>query len=120
MQKLAKREAQLMQAIWQLERAFIKDIIALLPEPKPHYNTVSTMVKILEEKGFVGHEKLGNAYQYFPLVAKEDYQEQAVDEVVKGFFDNSPLKLVNYFAKGQKLDPEDLERIVKMIKDQQQ
>lgn len=123
MQKLAKREAQLMGAIWQLDRAFIKEIIDLLPTPKPHYNTVSTMVKILEEKGFVAHEKLGNAYRYYAKVSREAYQErfqdEVVDDVVKGFFDGSPMKLVNYFAKEQKLDAADLERILKMIKDQQ-
>lgn len=120
MQKLAKREAQIMQAVWQLEKAFIKDIIELLPDPKPHYNSVSTMVKLLEEKGFVSHEKLGNAYRYFAIVPKEDYQEKMVDEVVKGYFDNSPIKLVNYFAKEQKLDAKDLERLIKMIKNKDQ
>lgn len=107
-----------MQAIWQLDRAFIKDIIELLPDPKPHYNSVSTMVKLLESKGFVAREgqKTGNAYRYYALVPKEDYQEEIVDDVVKRYFDNSPLNLVNYFAKEQKLSAEDLERVLKMIK----
>ncbi|MEL6143198.1 MAG: BlaI/MecI/CopY family transcriptional regulator, partial [Bacteroidota bacterium] len=86
-------------------------------------NTVSTMIKILEKKGFLDHEKLGNTYRYFAKISRGDYQQQfqgeVVDEVVKGFFDNSPAKLVNYFAKQQKLDAADLERILKMIKDQQ-
>jgi predicted transcriptional regulator len=119
MQKLAKREAQIMQAIWDLGHAFIKDVVEQMPDPKPHYNSVSTMVKLLEKKGFVSHEKLGNAHRYFAIVKKEDYQEGVVDEVVKGFFDNSPMKLVNYFAKEQKLDAADLERLLKMIKDQE-
>lgn len=121
MQKLAKREAQIMQALWKLERAFVKDIIEELPEPKPHYNTVSTMVKILQEKGFIGREdkKLGNAYRFYPRVQREDYQEEVVDEVVKGYFDNSPMKLVNYFAKEKKLDAADLERLLKLIKDEE-
>lgn len=116
MQKLAKREAQIMQIIWTLEKASIKEIAAQIPEPRPHYNSVSTMVKLLKTKGFVREEKQGKAYQYFALVPKEDYQEEIVDEVVKGYFDNSPIKLVNYFAKEQKLDAEDLERLLKMIK----
>ena len=119
MQRLAKREAQLMEVLWRLKKAFVKEIIAELPDPKPHYNTVSTMVKILEEKGFVDHEKLGNAYRFFPVVAEEEYQKKAVDDVVRRYFDNSPMKLVNYFAKEQQIDAEELERLVKLIKDRQ-
>ncbi|PHI18573.1 transcriptional regulator [Lewinellaceae bacterium SD302] len=123
MQKLAPREAQIMEALWQLDRAFVKEIVEELPDPKPHYNSVSTMVKILEKKGFVAHEKLGNAYRFYALVSKQQYQDEVKDEVVgkvvKDFFDNSPAKLVNYFAKEQQLDADDLERLLKMIKDQQ-
>jgi len=118
MQKLAKREAQIMQIIWALGKSSIKDIVEQMPEPRPHYNSVSTMVKLLKSKGFVGEEKNGRAYSYFALVPKEVYQEEVVDDVVKGYFDGSPLKLVNYFAKEQKLDAADLERLLKMIKDQ--
>jgi len=118
MQKLAKREAQIMQALWQLERGFVKDIIELLPDPKPHYNSVSTMVKLLKDKGFVGFEKQGNAYCFFPIVSKEEYQAKAASDVVEGFFDGSPLKLVNFFAKEQKLSEADVERLLKMIKNQ--
>lgn len=124
MQKLAPREAQIMEALWQLDRAFVKEIIELLPGKKPHYNSVSTMVKILEKKGFVGHEKIGNAYRFYALVSRQQYQNgvkgEVVGEVVKSLFDNSPAKLVNYFAKEQKLSAEELERILKMIKDQDQ
>ena len=118
MKKLAKREAQIMQVIWKLEKAFIKEIVEGLPEPRPHYNSVSTMVKLLKKKGFVADEKMGNAYRYYAIVQKEDYQVEVVDDVVKGFFDDSPMKLVNYFAKEQKLDAAELERLLKMIKDQ--
>lgn len=116
MQKLAKREAQIMQIIWSLEKATVKEIVAEMPEPRPHYNSVSTMVKLLKSKGFVGEEKMGRAYSYFALVAKEDYQGKVVNDVVKGYFEGSPMKLVNYFAKEQKLDAEDLERLLKLIK----
>ena len=120
MQKFAKREAQIMRIIWDLDRASIKEIAERLPEPRPHYNSVSTMVKLLKSKGFVGEEKNGRAYTYFAVVPKEDYQEEVVDDIVRGFFDNSPMKLVNYFAKEQKLDAADLERLLKMIKDKEQ
>lgn len=120
MQKLAKREAQIMQIIWALEKASIKEIVEEMPEPRPHYNSVSTMVKLLKTKGFVGDEKEGRAYTYFALVPKQDYQEEIVDDVVSRFFDNSPMKLVNYFAKEQKLDATDLERLLKLIKNKDQ
>jgi predicted transcriptional regulator len=120
MQRLARREAQIMEVLWRLKRAFVREIIAELPDPKPHYNTVSTMVKILEGKGFVAHEKLGNAYRFYPVVAERDYRERAVDEVVDRFFDKSPMKLVNYFAREQKLDAAELERLVRLIKSQEE
>ena len=107
-----------MQAVWALEKAFIKEIVEALPEPRPHYNSVSTMVKLLEKKGFVSHEKLGNAHRYYAIVPKEDYQEEVVDDVVEKYFGGSPMKLVNYFAKEQKLDETDVERLLKMIKNQ--
>lgn len=106
-----------MEVLWRLKKAFVREIIEELPDPKPHYNTVSTMVKILEEKGFVDHEKLGNAYRFFPVVAEEEYQKKAVDDVVRRFFDNSPMKLVNYFAREQQLDADELERLIHLIKE---
>lgn len=120
MHKLAKREAQLMAAVWKLEKAFVRDVMELLPD-NPHYNTVSTMVKILVDKGFLGKEKLGNAWRFYPLITQEEYQAEhqdaAIDEVMKSFFDNSPLKLVSYFAKENKLKAEELEEILRMIKE---
>jgi predicted transcriptional regulator len=118
MKKLAKREEQLMQVLWQLEKAFVKEIIDELPEPKPHYNTVSTIIRILEDKGFVGHESFGNAHRYFPLVSKDDYQKKAIVDVVRNYFDNSYQKMVAYFAKEEKISPEELEDIIDMIKNQ--
>jgi len=114
--KLAKREEQFMQALWTLEKAFVKEIIDILPEPKPHYNTVSTIVRILKDKGFIGHKEFGRTHQYFPLVSKEDYQKLAVNDVVDKYFDNSPSKMVSYFAQQEKISQKDLEEILKMIK----
>ena len=81
MQKLAKREEQIMQVYWDLKKAFIRDIIPHLPEPKPHYNSVATMVKILEEKGFLDHESVGNIYCYFPVISREEYQKYAMKTI---------------------------------------
>ena len=116
MKKLAKREEEFMQVLWRLEKAFVKEIIEELPEPKPHYNTVSTTIRILQKKGFIGHESFGNAHRYYPLLTKEDYQKRAVTDVLKNYFDNSYQKMVAHFANEEKISPEELEDIIDMIK----
>ncbi|MDB4926576.1 BlaI/MecI/CopY family transcriptional regulator [Mucilaginibacter sp.] len=116
MQKLAKREEQIMQVIWTLDKAFIKEIIQELPEPKPHYNSVATMVKILEEKGFLSHETIGNIYQYYPTISKEEYQKHAMKDIVSQYFDNSYSRMLAFFAKEQKLTESELNDIINIIK----
>ncbi len=118
MQKLAKREEQIMQVCWHLEKAFIKDIIAELPEPKPHYNSVATMVRILEEKGFLDHETFGNTFRYYPVVSKDQYQKHAFDDMVKQYFNNSYPSMLAYFAKEQKISKEEINDILEIIKSQ--
>ena len=114
--KLAKREEQIMQVFWELNKAFIKEIIPHLPDPKPHYNSVATMVKILEEKGFLVHETVGNVYQYFPVVSREDYQQHAMKDIVSQYFDNSYPRMLAFFAKQQNLSETELNEIIQMIK----
>ena len=114
--KLAKREEQIMQAFWDLEKAFIKEVIPHLPDPKPHYNSVATIVKILEEKGFLNHDTIGNVYQYFPVVAREDYQKHAMKDIVSQYFDNSYPRMLAFFAKEQNLSVDELNEILEMIK----
>jgi BlaI family penicillinase repressor len=118
MQKLAKREEQIMQACWQLEKAFIKEIIQEMPEPKPHYNTIATMVKILEEKGFLAHECIGNVFRYYPVISKDAYQTHAMKDIVSQYFDNSYPSMLAFFAKEQKISEEELNEIVDLIKSQ--
>lgn len=118
MQKLAKREEQIMHVFWQLQKAFIRDVIPGLPEPRPHYNTVATMVKILEEKGFLAHETVGNMFRYYPVVQKEDYQRHAIKDIVKQYFGNSYPSMLAFFAKEQKISEEELKEIIKLIKKQ--
>ncbi len=98
MLKLAKREEQIMNVFWQLGKAFIKEVIPELPEPKPHYNTVATMVKILEDKGFLAHESVGNIFQYYPIIPKEDYQKDAMQDIVSQYFNNSYPSMLAFFA----------------------
>lgn len=116
MKKLAKREEQIMQVYWELGEAFIKEVIPHLPDPKPHYNSVATMVKILEEKGFLSHETVGNVYRYFPTISKEDYQRHDMKDIVEKYFDNSYPRMLAFFAKQQKLSEAELSEILAMIK----
>ncbi len=118
MVKLAKREEQIMQVFWDLKKAFIRDIIPLLPDPKPHYNSVATMVKILEEKAFLDHETTGNMHYYFPRISREDYQKFALKDVVSQYFDNSYPRMLAFFAKEQKLTEKQLNEIVNIIKNE--
>lgn len=114
--KLAKREEQIMQVYWDLEKAFIKEIIPHLPDPKPHYNSVATMVKILEDKGFLGHEAFGNVFQYYPLISREEYQQHAMKDIVSQYFDNSYPRMLAFFAKQQNLSEKELTEIIQLIK----
>ena len=116
MVKLARREEQIMQVFWDLNKAFIRDIIPLLPDPKPHYNSVATIVKILEEKGFLDHETVGNMHAYFPIIRRENYQQFALKDVVSQYFDNSYPRMLAFFAKEQNLTEKELTEIVNIIK----
>ena len=116
MVKLAKREEQIMQVFWDLQKAFIRDIIPLLPDPKPHYNSVATIVKILEEKGFLEHETTGNMHCYFPIIGREKYQQFALKDIVSQYFDNSYPRMLAFFAREQKLTEKELNDIVDIIK----
>ena len=116
MVKLAKREEQIMQVFWDLQKAFIRDIIPLLPDPKPHYNSVATIVKILEEKGFLEHETTGNMHAYTPVISREAYQKFALKDIVSQYFNNSYPRMLAYFAKEQKLTDKQLNEIVDIIK----
>src|ERR1044071_9375547 len=118
--KLGKREEQIMQVYWELGRAFIKEVIPHLPDPKPHYNSVATMVKILEDKGFLSHETTGNMHSYFPVISREDYQKFALKDVVSQYFDNSYPRMLAFFAKEQKLSEKQLTEIINLIKKEKQ
>jgi predicted transcriptional regulator len=116
MQKLAKREEQIMQVFWDLKQAFIRDVIPLLPDPKPHYNSVATIVKILEEKKFLAHKIVGNIYCYFPLIDRDEYQKHAMKDIVSQYFNNSYPRMLAFFAKEQNLSEDELNEILNIIK----
>ncbi len=118
MKKLTKAEEEVMMVLWSLNKAFVKEIIAELPEPKPHYNTIATIMKILVDKEFVGYEDLGKTYRYYPLVAKEAYSKKSVSNLVKGYFNGSMANMVSFFVKEKDLSVEDLEAIIQTMKKQ--
>jgi BlaI family penicillinase repressor len=113
--ELTRAEEQLMQVLWQLEKAYVKDVIDLLPEPKPAYNTVSTIIRILETKGFVGHTAFGKSHRYHPIVSKDQYQDFASDKLLSGYFDNSVNRMLSFFVKKEKIDLKEADEIMKLI-----
>jgi len=113
MKELTKAEEQIMQELWTLEKAFVKEIVDKLPEPKPAYNTVSTIIRILEKKGFVDHYAYGKTHQYFPLVSKTDYTKSYFKNFLSGYFSNSFQEMVSFFAKEDKMSLSELEEIIK-------
>ena len=113
---LTKAEEEIMQVLWKLEKAFIKDIVDELPDPKPHYNTVSTIIKILEDKGFAGHESFGKSNRYFPEVKKDDYTKKTMTQFLKGYFEGSYANMLSFFAKEKDISIEELESILNEMK----
>lgn len=116
MKVLTKAEEQIMQAIWNLEKAFLRDIVEELPDPKPHQNTVATILKILVEKEFVGVHVFGRMHQYYPLVSKEAYSESTMKNLVKGYFEGSFTNAVSFMVKENNLSVEDLELLLSQLK----
>ncbi len=118
MKELTRAEEQIMQVLWSLGKAYVKDIIERLPEPKPAYNTVSTVVRILEKKGFIGHEAFGKTHLYRPLVAKEDYTQAFLKSFVRNYFDDSYQELVSFFARDRNLSVAELEEILAALREE--
>lgn len=116
MKELTRAEEEIMQVLWDLESAFVKDIIEQLPEPKPAYNTVSTIVRILEQKGFVDHEAFGKSHKYHPLVTKEAYTKSFMKGFVKKYFSGSYQQMVSFFTKQDNLSLKELEELLKELK----
>ncbi len=113
---LTKAEEQIMQTIWKLETAFLKDIIDAQPEPKPHSNTVATIVKILVDKGFVGINVMGRVHQYYPLVSKKDYSSNTIGTLVDSYFEGSFSDVVFFMVQQKQLSVKDLELLLQQIK----
>lgn len=115
MEKLTNKEEEIMQVLWQLKKAFVKEVVAELPNPKPHYNTISTTIRKMEDKGFVGHKAFGKTHQYFPLLSKEEYRKTFMQKTISHYFENSYKNVVSFFAKEDKISVEDLKEIIQLI-----
>ncbi len=116
MEKLTAKEEEVMQVLWKMEQGYVKDMVPKFTNPPLHYNTVSTIVRNLEEKGYIGHKAYGNTHEYYPIISKETYQNRFVlTRVVDEYFDNSYKNLVSYFAKNEKISADELREILAMI-----
>ena len=113
--ELTKAEEQVMQILWQLGEAIVKDIIEEMPDPKPAYNTVSTVVRVLEGKGFIDHKAYGNSHVYFPVASEAEYKKFTLDKMMKNYFNDSYKSLVSFIADEKKLDINELDELTKLI-----
>ena len=118
MKKLTKAEEQIMQVLWELEKGFVNDIVSQLPDPKPAYNTVSTIVRILEQKGFIAHKAYGRTHEYYPLINKEEYSREYLDNFTQNYFSNSYKALASFFANTENLSIRELEEIKVLVEEQ--
>ncbi len=116
MQELTKAEAQVMQYLWEMKEGFVKDIVEKFPDPKPAYNTVSTIIRILEKKKVVGHKAYGRSFMYHPLISKESYTKNTTNQLVDNYFSGSAEKLVSFFIKEKGISADELEKILNEIK----
>jgi BlaI family penicillinase repressor len=113
MNRLTKAEEEIMQLIWDLDRCTVSQVIDLMPEPKPPHSSISSIVRILERKGFVDHKAYGRTYEYFPIVTKEEYSKKSVRKLLNDYFEGSVNSLVSFLVKEEKMDKEELIRILK-------
>ena len=115
MEKLTRQEEKAMQALWKIEKGFAKDVQENFPDANVHYNTISTLIRSLETKGYVNHKVYGNTYEYLPLISKEEYTSSFLSGFVGNYFENSYKEIVSFFAQEEKLSVNDLKEIIEMI-----
>jgi BlaI family penicillinase repressor len=115
MQKLTNKEEEVMHILWKLKKAFVKEVMAEILEEQPHYNTLSTIIRNLEEKGFVSHNAFGNTHQYYPIVTIEAYKKKFMNTAIENYFDSSYKNMVSFFAEEQKITADELREILALI-----
>ncbi len=114
-QILTEKETPIMQMLWECGPMFVREMVELYPEPRPHFNTVSTLVRILEEKGYVGHEKLGNSHRFFAIAKKSDFSRRSLTDVIRDYFNNSYKSAVSALVEEEKISVEELREIIDLI-----
>lgn len=115
MQKLTKTEEEVMHLLWEVERGTVSDLLERLPEPKPPHSTVSSVVRILEKKGFVGHKAYGKTYEYFPLIDREAYGRNSLGDLLHQYFGGSVSRLVSHLATSEKLSKQELDELKQLL-----
>jgi BlaI family penicillinase repressor len=115
MQKLTNKEEEIMQILWKLNKAFVKDVMAEITQDQPHYNTLSTIIRNLEEKGYVAHNAYGNTHQYYPVIALEEYRNGFMTNAIENYFNNSYKNMVSFFAEEDKISADELREILEII-----
>jgi predicted transcriptional regulator len=115
MQKLTNKEEEIMHILWNLKKAFVKDVLAEIVEDKPHYNTLSTIIRNLEEKGYVSYTAYGNTHQYYPIVSMQAYRKEFMNTAIENYFNNSYKNMVSFFAEEQKISAKELREILELI-----
>ena len=116
MMKLTNKEREIMDLFWQHGPMFVRELLDYYDEPKPHFNTLSTMVRTLEKNGFVGHKQFGNTFQYFALVSEREFGKEGIAGMVKNYFDNSYLSVVSQFVNDEKVSVDELQTLIDLIK----
>lgn len=116
MKELTKAEEQVMQFLWKLEKAFVKDIVEKMDDPKPAYNTVSTIIRILERKGFVGHYAYGKTHEYYPLVSRKEYTRSFMKNFMRNYFSGSFQEMVSFFAREDNMSVSELDELMDDVK----
>ncbi len=117
MTSLTKAEEQVMQILWKEKKGFVKDLLEHFPEPKPAYNTVSTIVRILEKKGFVAHRSYGKSHEYYPLISLERYRSDRFSSLMKNYFNNSMKQVLSHFGKTDSIDINEADEIIRMMEE---
>jgi len=114
--ELTRAEEEVMQILWELGKGFVKDLVERYKEPRPAYNTVSTLTRILEQKGFVSHKAYGKTHEYYPLLSKDEYRKQSLNNMISNYFSGSFQQLVSFFAREEKMDTKEMEEILNTMK----
>ncbi len=114
--ELTRAEEQVMQILWKLKKGFVKDILERFEEPKPAYTTVSTIIRILQDKGFVSHREYGRTHQYFPVISKEEYSKAHMGNFVRDYFSNSYRKMMSFFTSEESISVKEMEEIMELMK----